>query len=255
MPVPYCPPPPEAMVADGVGAPDPQAAAADARGLRIGGLTPLTTLDFPGELAAVLYCQGCPWRCRYCHSSHLIPPNGGERISWESALAFLRDRRGLLDAVVLSGGEPTLQGALPAALAQIRALGFRVGLHTGGPWPERLAAVLGLVDWVGLDIKALPEDYPLVTGVPGSGERAWHSLALLLASGVACEVRTTPMPGLDDRAYLYRLMDRLAAAGVRHYALQQCRAGQLPDPDLRPRPLPADWPGQPFPQFVVRGLL
>lgn len=221
--------------------------------LRIGGLTPLTTLDYPGELAAVLYCQGCPWRCRYCHNGHLVETDGGDSIDWEVVLDFLQERRGLLDAVVLSGGEPTLQRALPAALAQIRALGFKVGLHTAGPWPGRLAAVLGLVDWIGLDIKALPEDYPLVTGVPRSGERAWRSLALLLRSGVDYEVRTTPMPGLDDRAYLGRLMDRLAAAGVRHYALQQCRAGQLLDPTLTPRPLPVDWPAPPFPHFTLRG--
>jgi pyruvate formate lyase activating enzyme len=148
----------------------------------------------------------------------------------------------LLDAVVFSGGEPTAQQALPAAMAEVRELGFKVGLHTGGPYPERLAQLLPLVDWVGLDIKALPEDYPHVTGVPGSGERAWQSLSLLLDTGVDLEVRTTPMPGLDDAAYIQRLSQRLADAAVGCWVLQQCREVGEGDPALRPRRLAATDP-------------
>lgn len=226
-----------------------------ARGLRIGALTPLSTLDYPGELAAVLWCQGCPWRCGYCHNGHLRAPNGPDLLPWEAVLAFLGRRRGLLDAVVFSGGEPTTQQALAGALAAVRALGFKVGLHSAGPDPERLAALIPLLDWVGLDIKALPEDYERVTGVPGSGIGAWRSLDLLLAAGVALEVRTTPLPGLDAPAYLERLMQRLAAAGVRRYVLQQCRPVALLDPSLRARiaPLPARLAGaSAFERFEVR---
>lgn len=201
--------------------------------LRVGGLTPLTSVDFPGELAAVIYCRGCPWRCAYCHNGHLLGHADASRtMAWSSVMTFLRARRGLLDAVVFSGGEPTAQAALPAAVAEVRALGFKVGLHTGGPYPQRLQALLPVLDWVGLDIKALPEDYPKVTGVPGSGERAWRSLHMLLASGIALEVRTTPLPGLDDEAYLERLMRRLADAGVRRYALQQCEPQHVLNPGI-----------------------
>ncbi len=218
--------------------------------LRLGGLTPLTSVDYPGELAAVVYCQGCPWRCPYCHNGHLLdaaPEEEGaglDATTWAEVLKLLRSRRGLLDAVVFSGGEPTAQSALANAMAEVRALGFKVGLHTGGPYPQRLRALLPLLDWVGLDIKALPEDYPAVTGVPGSGEAAWESLALLLEAGIALEVRTTPMPGLDDDAYLQTLMQQLANAGVRNYVLQQCQLAHLRDGDLRdrPRPLPEHWP-------------
>ena len=223
--------------------------------LRVGGLTPLTTVDYPGELAAVIYCQGCPWRCRYCHNGHLLDPDGGERIDWADIIAFLQTRRGLLDAVVFSGGEPTAQAALPDAMAEVRALGFKIGLHTGGPYPERLSPLLPLVDWIGLDIKAVPDDYPLVTGVPGSGERAWRSLRLLLDAGVDLEVRTTPMPGLDDRGYLGQLMEELARTGVRNYALQRCRETHLLDSSVD-RPWPQSegvWTGQPFEHFQVRG--
>jgi hypothetical protein len=89
--------------------------------LRIGGLTPLTSLDYPGELAAVVYCRGCPWRCPYCHNADLQDAAGPAALGWRDIVTFLEGRRGLLDAVVLSGGEPTAQQALPAALAEIRA--------------------------------------------------------------------------------------------------------------------------------------
>lgn len=198
--------------------------------LRVGGLTPLTTVDYPGELAAVIYCQGCPWRCPYCHNGHLVPVGGGDLIPWGRVLGFLEGRRGLLDAVVFSGGEPTLQSGLGAAMEAVRRLGFKVGLHTAGPYPERLGRILHLVDWVGLDIKALPRDYPEVTGVPGSGERAWASLALVLAAGVAHEVRTTPMPSRDTQSDLQRLSGRLAQAGVSQHRIQTCRTGNMLDP-------------------------
>ena len=90
--------------------------------MRIGGLTPLTTIDYPGELAAVVFCQGCPWRCPYCHNPHLQPGTGSSSIAWPEVLGFLERRRGLLDAVVFSGGEPTLHKDLSLALASVRAI-------------------------------------------------------------------------------------------------------------------------------------
>ncbi|MBP8264734.1 MAG: anaerobic ribonucleoside-triphosphate reductase activating protein, partial [Pseudomonas sp.] len=100
--------------------------------LRVGGFVPLTTLDYPGRLACVLFCQGCAWRCRYCHNPGLIVPRGKDEKPWPEVLDFLRRRQGLLEAVVFSGGEPTLQAALPAAIAEVRELGFKIGLHTAG---------------------------------------------------------------------------------------------------------------------------
>ncbi|HEX6005079.1 MAG TPA: radical SAM protein, partial [Burkholderiales bacterium] len=79
----------------------------------MGGLVALSTTDYPDHLAAVVFGQGCPWRCGYCHNPHLLPKRGVARIAWRDVLAFLERRRGLLDAVVFSGGEPTLQAALP----------------------------------------------------------------------------------------------------------------------------------------------
>lgn len=200
--------------------------------LRVGGITPLTSIDYPGELAAVVFCQGCPWRCRYCQNGHLLPGEQADGIEWAEIVDFLSRRRGLLDAVVFSGGEPTLQKALPQAIGQVKQLGFKVGLHTAGCYPERLKRVLSLVDWVGMDIKALPAQYPSITRTAGSGERAWESLDAIQASGVDYEVRTTRMPGTPD-ALILALSKILGERGVEHYALQACRTRETLDPGLK----------------------
>ena len=158
--------------------------------LRIGGLTPLSASDYPDRLAAVVFCQGCAWRCHYCHNPHLLPRCGTSELPWPNVVSFLERRRGLLDAVVFSGGEPTLQAALPAAMREVKAMGYLVGLHTAGIAPRRLAQVLPLVDWVGMDLKASWEAHSRVTGVPGSASPARRSRDLILASGVACEFHT-----------------------------------------------------------------
>ena len=191
--------------------------------LAVGGLTPLTSTDYPGCLAAVVFCQGCPWRCGYCHNPHLIPRDGEGQLDWPAVMDFLHRRRGLLDAVVFSGGEPTLQDGLPQAIEEVRRLGFKVGLHTGGTYPARLKEILPLLDWVGMDIKAAFADYLLVTGVPGSGDKARDSAQALLASGIACEFRTTVHPLYHTPESLLRLAEELRDLGVRHYVLQEFR--------------------------------
>ena len=202
--------------------------------MRIGGFVPFTTIDYPGELAAVVFCQGCPWRCSYCHNPHLLDARSSELLDWQALLGVLERRRGLLDAVVFSGGEPTLQGGLPEAMRQVKALGFKVGLHTGGCYPRRLERVLPLVDWVGLDIKDLPHHYPALTGVPGSGERAWESLELLRASGIPFEVRTTLGPHLPEER-LSRIKTVLKEKQVPCHRLQPLNP--LPTPGEGPPPV------------------
>ncbi|MHB1233273.1 MAG: anaerobic ribonucleoside-triphosphate reductase activating protein [Burkholderiales bacterium] len=192
--------------------------------LRIGGLTPLSTTDYPGQLAAAVFCQGCPWRCGYCHNPHLIPATVKQGIDWVEVMRFLERRRGLLDAVVFSGGEPTLQPGLVAAMHKVRNLGFKVGLHTAGIYPARLARLLPLLNWVGLDIKAPFTDYTRITGVPGSGDSAEASLELILKSGVAHECRTTVHRRFFDAKALIDLAQALKKKGVNHYALQACRS-------------------------------
>lgn len=149
---------------------------------------------------------------------------------WSGILHLLQNRRDLLDGVVFSGGEPTLQRGLPEAIGQVRRLGFRIGLHTAGPYPDRLSRVLPLLDWVGFDIKSGTADYDRVTRVDGSAARARASLRLLLASGTPYETRTTCDPALLDDAALARLRVELAALGLDQHKMQPYRTT-----DTRPR--------------------
>lgn len=191
--------------------------------LRVGGFVPFTSTDYPGSLAAVVFCQGCPWRCGYCHNPHLVPARGDDERDFGRILDWLADRRGLLDAVVFSGGEPTAQPALAEAIGAVRALGFAIGIHTGGAYPRQLARVLGETDWIGIDIKAPVADYASVTGAPSSGPAALESLDLVLAAGTACEVRTTVHPVLTPPDAIERLARELAARGVERWILQPFR--------------------------------
>ncbi len=192
--------------------------------LRIGGFVPFTTTDYPGHLAAVVFCQGCPWRCGYCHNPHLLPVDGSESHAWIDILAFLETRRGLLDAVVFSGGEPTLQKGLAEAMEQVRRLGFKVGLHTAGMYPRRLARVLPLTDWVGLDIKAPRHLYARVTGIPDSADSVYASLGLIQAAGIDYQPRCTWHKGLMNEADLARLNEEVRTAGGARLVIQDHRA-------------------------------
>ena len=191
--------------------------------LRVGGFVPFTSTDYPGALAAVVFCQGCPWRCGYCHNPHLVPSRGDDERDFNDILDWLANRRGLLDAVVFSGGEPTAQPALADAIVAVRTLGFAIGIHTAGAYPRRLARVLGEVDWIGIDIKAPVADYATVTGVAGSGLAALASLDLVLAAGVAHEVRTTVHSALTPPVAMESLARELAARGIERWVLQPFR--------------------------------
>jgi pyruvate formate lyase activating enzyme len=196
--------------------------------LRVGGLTPFTSIDFPGQLSAVVWVQGCPWRCGYCHNPHLQSRDAlaaGSR-PWPDVVSWLGRRVGLIDAVVFSGGEPTIDAGLRGAMEEVRALGLAVGLHTGGIYPRRLAEVLPLVDWVGVDVKAplsRPELLDEVVGVPAVADHVARSLAEVLLSGVKFECRTTAHPAYLAEPDLLSLAAELSLLGVQNYAVQIAR--------------------------------
>jgi pyruvate formate lyase activating enzyme len=209
---------------------------------------PFSSSDWPGQLVAVVFVQGCPWRCSYCHNTSLQPKprrGDGERdgAAWRSVLEVLERRVGLLDGVVFSGGEPTLDPGLATAIAAVRALGFKVGLHSAGLDPDRLKALLPQVDWVGLDVKTGFADYGAVTGVPRSGDAARRSLTQLLASGVAHELRTTYHPALIGDAALLALARCLAHAGASDWVLQAWQPHEQAADAAAPQttPLLASW--------------
>ncbi|HTH75119.1 MAG TPA: anaerobic ribonucleoside-triphosphate reductase activating protein [Trinickia sp.] len=191
--------------------------------LKVGGVTPFTATDFPGLLAAVVFVQGCPWRCGYCHNTHLQSRTPGGTTPWPEVMRFLERRVGLVDGVVFSGGEPTSDPALPDAIADARALGFKIGLHSAGTHPRRFERVLPLLDWVGFDVKAPFGNYERVTRIRDSGAQARRSLTALLASGIDYECRTTAHPNLLPDAELLRLAHRLSEVGVEKYVVQVFR--------------------------------
>lgn len=198
--------------------------------LPVAGLTPMTSLDYPDHLSCVVFLQGCPLTCGYCHNPQMLAPRRGTREEWPRIIDFLMPRRGLLEAVVFSGGEPTLHPGLTTAIDQVRGLGFKVGLHTAGVYPERLSQLLPALDWVGLDVKGHGRDFDRICGRSGIWQRHSHSLAALLESGLDFECRTTVHWKDYDLARVERLALSLADLGVRRYALQVARLGQCLDP-------------------------
>ncbi|MEY4748076.1 MAG: hypothetical protein RIQ60_290 [Pseudomonadota bacterium] len=220
-------------------APAPAAAVETPPVLHVSGVVPFSSSDWPGRLVAVVFVQGCPWRCSYCYNPELQARRGdhvdsnapgragrddvAHQLAWQAVLQMLERRVGLLDGVVFSGGEPTLDPGLPAAITQVRALGYGVGLHSAGIAAEHFAALLPLVDWVRLDVKTHFADYAGVTGVPRSGRAPRRCLELLLDSGMAHELRTTYHPALQDDASLLALAQELRTMGARRWVLQQWR--------------------------------
>lgn len=198
-------------------------AAPTADDLAVGGLVPLSTCDWPGRLAVTVFCQGCPWDCTYCHNPDLIDPRRPGEVPWSQVRSLLAKRRGLVDGVVFSGGEPTRQAALLPAVREVREAGYAVGLHTSGAYPRRLREVLPLVDWVGIDIKGPRGRYAAVTGVAASEDLAFASLRLVLDAGVAVQVRTTVDPASLDESDVAELGETLRAMGVRDHVLQEMR--------------------------------
>ncbi|WP_205736539.1 anaerobic ribonucleoside-triphosphate reductase activating protein [Achromobacter mucicolens] len=188
----------------------------------VGGLVPFSTVDWPGQLAAVVFISGCPWRCHYCHNTEL--QTRAARYDWREVRAFLETRKGLLDAVVFSGGEPLSEPRLPAMIRDIRRMGYRVGLHTAGIYPLRLADVLRHLDWVGMDIKADAKGYDDITGRRDSQRPALACLTQLLSAGTDFECRITWHPDWLDETRLMTLARELSRRGVRQFAVQAARA-------------------------------
>ncbi len=193
--------------------------------LRIGDIEKFSIVDFPTKIAAVVFMQGCPWRCPFCYNSSLQNPNSGDNTGWDKLIHLLEHRKGILDAVVFSGGEPLMQSNLSQAMDEVKNMGFIVGLHTGGYNPEALKKVISKVAWVGMDIKVPldSERYTKVTGCPTPIDNIKESLQILLDSGVNFECRTTCDPRILDIADIYKIADELSALGVPEYYLQKYR--------------------------------
>ena len=185
----------------------------------IGGFQRFSLSDFPGRSAAIVFTQGCNFRCPWCHNAALIPrePRGETVFSDDLILGFLASRAGMLDGVVITGGEPTIQQDLPDFARRVKSLGYELKLDTNGSVPRMLSRLLeaGLVDYVAMDVKAPFGRYPALAGIQTPPEAVSESISLIAGSGIAHEFRTTLVDGMLSESEI-PLIRSLLPPGSKH---------------------------------------
>ena len=190
--------------------------------MKLGGLVKFTLIDFPGTPAAIVFTQGCNFRCRYCHNPELVYPHlFSQSMPEEEVMNFLKRRQGTLEGVVVSGGEPTLQEDLVRFMTDVKALGYKTKLDTNGTRPDVLRELIDkkLVDFIAMDLKAPLAKYASITGVEANSVILQQSMDLIRHSGLGYQFRTTYDKEVltdSDIAALTQL------AGDDHYKVQEC---------------------------------
>ncbi len=189
----------------------------------LAGIQKLTLLDYPGKVACTVFTAGCDLRCHFCHNASLaLPERPKDSMELDDLLAFLKKRRGVLDGVAVTGGEPLMHPGIAGVLGKIKDLGYSVKLDTNGTFPARLREIVdaGLVDRVAMDIKAAPENYGKLVGIPGFEIAPIRESAdYLMHCGVDYEFRTTAVKGLhtvDDFGGIAQWI-----AGAKEYYIQE----------------------------------
>ena len=189
--------------------------------IQIGGLVSFTTIDYPGKLAAVLFLKGCPFNCKYCSNPHLIPLGEGE-YDPEKVFDWIKARVGKLEGIVFSGGEALMQAdATIEYMKRVKELGFLIGLHTNGFYPELLKKVPDIVDWIGLDFKASREHYKDLTRIDIAYDRMIESLKYWVSTGHGLEVRTTCDPRFVSKEDLLKIAQTASSMGAKNFAIQK----------------------------------
>ena len=198
------------------------------------GFTKLTLLDYPGKTAAIVFTRDCNFRCPFCHNGGLVLGRHTDTVSEEEILAYLDKRKKLLDGLSITGGEPLMETALPDFIRRVKALGYHVKLDTNGTYPDRLAALLdeGLLDYVAMDLKNSEALYQKTAGFanPLLFENVKKSIALLAASDVEYEFRTTLVKGLHTEASLREALTLIPFA-KRYYLQRFTDSGDLIAPE------------------------
>jgi len=209
--------------------------------MNIKGFQGLSLIEYPGKLSAILFTGGCDFRCPWCHNPDLISPNGElPTLPREHALELLKRRKGFIDAVCITGGEPMLQRELPQFCEELRGLGLLIKVDTNGHHPKILAEILErrLADYVAMDIKAPPDSYNRAAGKLVDLSKLEQSIKLLLDWDGDYEFRTSVIPGLIGAQQIEQIA--LGIRGAKRYVLQQFRPKVTLDPamhDLEPLPI------------------
>ena len=199
----------------------------------IHGLQKMTLLDFPGLVACTVFFGGCDMRCPFCHNSQLARGEAPPLMDDRDLVQFLGRRKGLVDGVCFSGGEPLLRAELPDLLREVREMGFKVKLDTNGTHPAGLSDIIdaGLVDYVAMDVKNDEARYPATAGVDVDLGAIRESIATLLRGAVDYEFRTTVATGLHDDASFHGI-GKLVAGAKRHFLQPFVERDTVPDKTL-----------------------
>jgi pyruvate formate lyase activating enzyme len=197
-----------------------------------GGIQKSTLIDYPGKVACVLFFSGCNFHCPYCHNPELAKGMAVEPWPEPAAFDFLEKRKGFIEGVVISGGEPSLHPDVIRVCQTIRQMGYPIKLDTNGSRPDVLKKLIssGLIDYVAMDIKTVPEQYPPYIQKDCNTEAITSSIRLIKNSGLSHEFRTTCIRPLIDKHIMERICGLIQGADL--YVLQQFRLSHVLNPDF-----------------------
>ena len=199
----------------------------------IGGLQRFSLIDYPGKVCAIIFTQGCNFRCHYCHNPELVNPElFQEPIPETQILLFLKGRIKKLDAVTITGGEPLLQPDLKDFLKKIKNLGYLIKLDTNGTFPEKLGQIIesNLLDYVAMDVKAPLDKYKLVAGKKIDKNKILSSISIIMNSNLNYEFRTTILKSLLKASDIYKIGKLIK--GAKLYVLQKFVDSKILNPGL-----------------------
>lgn len=203
--------------------------------MRIGGFQKMTLIDYPGKIATTVFTVGCSFRCGFCHNPELVIPAKFPKPNnmAEEFFQHLSRRKGKLEGVCITGGEPTIQPDIIEFIKKIKQMGFLVKLDSNGTQPEVLGKIIKekLVDFIAMDIKSSPNRYPLATGIDFDIKKIKKSVKLIMESGIDYEFRTTVVPGIHDEKDFEKIGKWIK--GARAYYLQEYRDGHILDQKIK----------------------
>jgi len=213
--------------------------------VKIAGLQPVSMLDWPGKLAAVVFLKGCNLRCPFCHNPELVlPQKNGRFLDLAEVKQQLRLKEHWLDGVVVTGGEPTMHADLINLLKEFKALGLQVKLDTNGTAPELIKALIQqkLLDFIAVDLKTQPAAYKKVVKKSEAGEQVTATVKLIAEHNLAHEIRTTVVPELVSEEDVLEVAKLLNFFGLKKYVLQQFNPQVVLDPSFKQiKPWPGDY--------------
>lgn len=208
--------------------------------MNIGGWHKVSLMDFPERIASVIFTNGCVFRCHFCYNTGLVCPPWKVSIDEEEIFSYLKRRQGILEGIVITGGEPTVQSDLLHFIARVHSLGYEVKVDTCGYLPEVVKDIIasGMVQYIAMDIKAPLSKYSDLVGVFVDTAKIVKSIQLILHSGIPYEFRSTLIEGIHNESDILEMAQLIQ--GARQYFLQQFQAtSPLIDPQFSARQAPA----------------